>query len=42
MYTHERVTLSSVAEAIAQIKGAKFAGHYDNAKSYLGNVFCSR
>jgi hypothetical protein len=39
MYTHERVTLSVVAEAIAQIKGAKFAGHYDNAKSYSGNVF---
>jgi hypothetical protein len=39
MYTHERVTLSGVAEAIAQIKGAKFAGHYDNAKSYSGNVF---
>jgi hypothetical protein len=38
-YTHERVTLSSVAEAIAQIKGAKFAGHYDNAKSYSRNVF---
>ena len=39
MYTHERVTLSVVAEAIAQIKGAKFAGHYDNAKSYSGNIF---
>src|SRR5262249_52582226 len=39
MYTHERVTLSVVAETIAQIKGAKFAGLYDNAKSYPGNVF---
>jgi hypothetical protein len=39
MYTHERVILSVVAEAIAQIKGAKFAGDYDNAKSYSGNVF---
>ena len=39
MYTHERVTLSVVAEAIAQIKGAKFAGLYDRAKSYSGNVF---
>jgi hypothetical protein len=39
MYTHERVTLSVVAEAIAQIKGAKFAGLYDNAKRYSGNVF---
>jgi hypothetical protein len=39
MYTHERVTLSVVAEAIAQIKGAKFAGRYDNANSYSGNVF---
>jgi hypothetical protein len=38
-YTHERVTLSVVAEAIAQIKGAKFAGLYDNAKRYSGNVF---
>jgi hypothetical protein len=39
MYTHERVTLSVVAEAIAQVKGVKFGGHYDNAKSYSGNVF---
>ena len=39
MYAHERVTLSVVAEAIAQIKGAKFAGHYDSAKRYSGNVF---
>src|SRR5262249_42070200 len=39
MYTHERVTLSVVAEAIAQIKGAKFAGLYDDAKMYSGNVF---
>src|SRR5262249_2144618 len=39
MYTHERVTLSGVAETIAQIKGAKFAGLYDNARSYPGNVF---
>jgi hypothetical protein len=39
MYTHERVTLSVVAEAIAQIKGVKFARLYDNAKSYSGNVF---
>jgi hypothetical protein len=39
MYAHERVTLSVVAEAIAQIKGAKFAGLYDRAKRYSGNVF---
>ena len=39
MYAHERVTLSIVAEAIAQIKGAKFAGLYDSAKRYPGNVF---
>jgi len=39
MYAHERVTLSAVAEAIARIKGAKFAGLYDNAKSYSGNLF---
>jgi hypothetical protein len=39
MYTHEKVTLSVVAEAIAKLKGAEFAGHYDNAKSYSGNVF---
>jgi hypothetical protein len=39
MYTHERITLSVVAEAIAQIKGVKFAGLYDNAKSDSGNVF---
>jgi hypothetical protein len=39
MYNHERVTLSVVAEAIAQIKDAKFAGLYDSAKRYSGNVF---
>jgi hypothetical protein len=39
MYAHERVTLSVVAEAIAQIKGAKFAGRYDKAKRYSANVF---
>jgi hypothetical protein len=39
MYHHERVTLSVVAEAIAQIKGVEFAGLYDNAKRYSGNVF---
>jgi len=39
MYAHERVTLSVVAQTIAQIKSAKFAGLYDNAKSYSGNVF---
>ena len=39
MFTHEKVTLSVVAEAIAKIKGAKFAGLYDKAKSYSGNVF---
>lgn len=38
-YTHERVALSVVAEAIAHIKGATFAGPYDNAKNYSGNVF---
>ena len=39
LHTHERVTLSAVAETIAQIKGAKFVGLYDNAKRYSGNVF---
>jgi hypothetical protein len=39
MYTHERITLAVVAEAIAQIKGAKFAGLYNNTKRYSGNVF---
>jgi uncharacterized protein DUF3182 len=39
MYTHEKVILSVVAKAIAQIKGARFAGLYDNAESYSGNVF---
>jgi Protein of unknown function (DUF3182) len=39
MYAHERVTLSIVAQAIARIKGAKFAGLYDSAKRYPGNVF---
>lgn len=39
MYAHERVTLSIVAEAIAQIKGSRFAGLYDSAKKYSENVF---
>jgi hypothetical protein len=37
MYTHEKVTLSVVAEAIAKIKGAEFAGYYDAAKTSSGN-----
>jgi hypothetical protein len=39
MYSHERVTLSVVADAIAQIRGAKFAGVYNNAARYSGNVY---
>jgi hypothetical protein len=39
MYAHERVTLSAVAEAIARIKGAKFAGLHDHTRTYPASVF---
>jgi hypothetical protein len=39
MYTHERVTLAGVAKALAQIKRYEFAGCYDDARSYSGDVF---
>jgi len=39
MLTHERVTLSAVAKAIAQIKDYGFAGCYDNASNYSGTAF---
>src|SRR5438128_11030585 len=39
MLTHERVTLSAVAKAIAQIKDYEFADCYDNPANYSGTVF---
>jgi hypothetical protein len=39
MYTHERVVLSAVADAIAQIKRYEFAGCFDDAENYAGYVF---
>jgi hypothetical protein len=39
MYAHEKVTLSVVAEAIAHIKRYEFAGCFDDAESYSGDVF---
>ncbi len=39
MYAHERITLASVANTIAQVKHCEFAGRYDNAHNYSGNVF---
>jgi Protein of unknown function (DUF3182) len=39
MYTHERVVLSAVAEAIAEIKHYEFAGRFDDAERHAGSVF---
>jgi hypothetical protein len=39
MYAHERITLAAVANTIAQVKRYEFAGRYDNAHNYSGNVF---
>src|SRR5262245_57951156 len=39
MYAHERITLAAVADTIAQVKRYEFAGRYDNAHNYSGNVF---
>jgi Protein of unknown function (DUF3182) len=39
MYAHERITLAAVANTIAQVKHHEFAGYYDNAHNYSGNVF---
>jgi Protein of unknown function (DUF3182) len=39
MYAHERITLAAVANTIAQVKHYEFAGYYDNARNYSGNVF---
>jgi len=36
MYTHERVVLSAVAEAIAEIKHCEFSARFDDAE---GRVF---
>ena len=39
MYTHEKVTLSIVAESIARASGWRFAGVYDPAGRSGGGVF---
>jgi hypothetical protein len=39
MFAHERTTLFAVAQAIARVKGYQFAGCYDDAGDYPGNVF---
>jgi uncharacterized protein DUF3182 len=39
MYTHERVALSAVAEAIAEIKHCEFAARFDDAERHAGSVF---
>src|SRR5262245_56138219 len=39
MYTHERVVLSAVAEAIAEIKHCEFAARFDDAQRHAGSVF---
>jgi len=39
MYTHERVVLSAVAEAIAEIKHCEFAARFDDAERHAGSVF---
>ena len=39
MYTHERVVLSAVAEAIAEIKHCGFAARFDDAERRTESVF---
>jgi len=39
MYAHERIILAAVANTIARVKHYEFAGYYDNAHNYSGNVF---
>jgi hypothetical protein len=39
MFTHEKITLAVVADAVAQIKHYEFVGCYDNAHNYSGDVF---
>src|SRR5207248_1823749 len=39
MYTHEKVTLSIVAENIARINGWRYAGAYDPAERSAGGLF---
>ena len=39
MYTHERITLSAVAEAIAHLKNWKFGGIYSSAHQYHDKLY---
>ena len=39
MYTHEKVTLSIVAESIARVNGLRYAGVYDPAEHSGGGLF---
>src|SRR5262249_3838558 len=39
MFTHEIVTLSTVAEAIAELKGCAFDGEYDSARHASANTY---
>nr|WP_245266507.1 DUF3182 family protein [Bradyrhizobium sp. WSM1743] len=39
MYTHEKVTLSAVAESIARLKGCRFVGEYDPKAHMAAGLF---
>lgn len=39
MHTHETMTLSVVAQAIARLKNCAFSGCYDGTRHYLGRLF---
>lgn len=39
MFTHEKITLSAVAQAIARLKNCEFGGRYDCACHYPGPLF---
>jgi hypothetical protein len=39
MYTHEKITLSIVAESIARVNGGRYAGVYDPVEPCIGGLF---
>ena len=39
MYTHEKVTLATVAETIAELIGYEFDGEYDPVRHASGNIY---
>ena len=39
MYSHEKITLSQVAESIARLKGCRYAGVFDVNRQSAGHIF---